>query len=73
MLYYIRSQIDVTTFEIGFDIFFQARLIVCPANQLFGFFNYKMTYKKIIMILANQFGANNLQYIEKIVIMEYSI
>ena len=38
------AQAYVTAFDIGLNIFSEARSIVFPANEVFGFINTKMFY-----------------------------
>ena len=39
-----QSQIDVAAFDIGLDIFPEARPIVFPADELFCFIDIEITY-----------------------------
>ena len=53
-----QSQTNVTSSDIGLDIFFQAWPIVFLADQLFCFVNLKMLYKRIIVMTTYHLGMN---------------
>ena len=56
---YIQSQINITSSEIVLDIFFQARPIVFPTDQLSCLINAKIPCKRMIVLTIYHLGAND--------------
>lgn len=42
--YYFQNQANITSFEIGLNIFFEARLIVFLTDELTGFIDIQVPY-----------------------------
>ena len=67
------SQTNVTSSDIGFDVFFQAWLIVLLANQLTNFINPEMFIKWIIVVLADKLKIDNFWHIRNLLVLEHSV
>lgn len=52
-------QIYIAAFDISFNVSLQAQPIVFPADQLFSFFDSKIIYKKVIMMLVDKLEVDN--------------
>ena len=52
-------QTHVAALYIGFDVFSQTRLIVFPVDQLFGFIDSKMVYKRVIIVPTDKLRADD--------------
>ena len=57
------SQTNIASFHIGFDVFPQTWLIVFLADKLFGFINFKITCKEVIMVSTDQLKTDDFWYI----------
>lgn len=63
MPYFFRSETDVTALNLGLDVFPQSRPLVVPVNQLSDFIDSTMTYKRVVVVSANQLGADNFRHV----------
>lgn len=73
MFHCFQSTIDATALSIGLNICSQAWPMIFWANPLFGFINYKMTHKKVVVIPVNEFKMDDLKYVTEALIIEYFI
>ena len=57
-----RAQANVVAFYIGFNVFSKAWPIVFLTNQLSCFIDIEMTYQRVVMVSADDFGLNNFRH-----------
>ena len=57
-----QSQIDIAAFDIGLNIFFEARLIVFPTDELSGFIDTKVLCQWIVVVPTNELYLNDFRY-----------
>lgn len=62
MYYRFQSQIDITAFNIGFNIFLKAWPVKFQKDDLSSFIKAKATTQRIVMMVTNQLGSNNFGY-----------
>ena len=60
--HHFRAQTHVTAFDIGLDIFSEARPIVFTTDKLFCFIDTKMAYQRVIVMFADELSSNNFRY-----------
>ena len=53
-----QSQVNIATFNINFNIFFEAWLIVFLVNKFFNFINIKVSCQKIVKVSINKLYLN---------------
>ena len=68
-----RSQANVKSSDIAFDVSPHARLIVFPADQLSCLVNPKMPCKRIIMVTNYDLGMHHLWDVWKPLVLEHSL
>ena len=57
-----RGQADVATLDIGLNIFFEARPIVFPTNELLSFIDTKMPNQWIVVVPTDELRLNDFRY-----------
>lgn len=55
-----QGQKYITVFNISFQVLLETWQIVFSANQLFAVIDSMLIYKRVVVVLANSLGANNL-------------
>lgn len=59
MVNYFQSQTNVITLNIGLNVFFEAQLQIFLINKFLTFFDFKMTYEKVVIIFVDELKINN--------------
>ena len=67
-----RSQTNIATFNIGFNILLQRRSVILFGNQLLSFVDPKKVCKSIVMMSTNQLKLNIFRDKKEALILEYS-
>lgn len=60
MSHRFQSQVDVISFDLGFYIFSKTRLKIFLEDKLLSVIKAKVTSQKIVMVMADQLGSNDL-------------
>ena len=56
------TQAYITAFDIGLNIFSEARPIVFPTDEVFGFIDTKMSCQRVIVMSTDDLCLNDFKY-----------
>ncbi len=75
MSHRLRSQADVTPFDVDLDVMPKAKrlLIVLSSDQLSSLLDTEMTSQRIIVVTTNQFGADDFGYVWEALVVHYFV
>ena len=59
MSHLFHSQVNITAFNVGFNVFLKTRLRVFLEDEPYNFMKTKVTSQKIVAIAADQLGSDN--------------
>lgn len=63
MYHYFWSHVNVTAFDVGFDVLVESWSIVLSNDQLLSFFDSGVTSQEVIVVLANHLCINDFKYV----------
>ena len=68
-----RGQTNVAAFDVGLNILFEARPIIFPADELFGFIDTKMACQRVVVVPVNELGSNDFRYKRQTLVVQHPI
>ena len=59
---YFWTQVYITAFDLGLNIFLEVWPIVIPADEVLGFIDTKIFCQRVVMILTDDLCLNGFRY-----------
>ena len=56
------AQAYVIAFDIGLNVFLEARPIVFPTDEVFGFIDTKMICQRVVVVSTDELHSNDFRY-----------